>query len=60
MGWKGLIFVFVLWAFSWLVLAPDLAIMPSWLVDNAELWQLTQILWNVGFAFAFIYAGLKN
>jgi len=58
MGWKAMIAIIALWAFSLLVLNPSLSIMPSWLVDNAELWILTQVLWHVSFALGFYKFGV--
>ena len=59
MGMKGLIVVFILFAFSFLVLNPSLNVMPNWIRDNAELYQLTIIIWMVSFALAFTMFGLE-
>jgi hypothetical protein len=55
MGMKGMIVVFVLFAFSLIILNTTL---PLWLSSNANLMTLTYILWFVAFALAFAKFGL--
>ena len=57
MGLKAMIFVFALWAFSFLIMSPS--VVPAWLIDNASLWALTNIIWHIGSAIGFVIAGLK-
>jgi hypothetical protein len=60
MGLKGLIVVFILFAFSFLVMNPSSNILPSWITVNTTLYDFTLILWLVGFAFAFIKFGFDK
>lgn len=53
MSWKGFVIIFVLYAFSFMILDPSLAVLPAWVVDNVELYALTIIIWQLGFAGAF-------
>jgi len=56
MGVKGLIIVFSLFALSLLVI--NTTVLPYWLTSNQNLYNLTIILWLVGFVLAFTKFGL--
>ena len=60
MGFKGMIVIIILFAFSFLVMTPSLNVLPSWITGNTQLYDITIIIWLVGFALAFTKFGLEK
>ena len=62
MGKIAVAIILMAWAFSFLIMNPSLAgtdqVLPYWLTSNNDLYRFTIIIWNIGFAVAFVKFGL--